>query len=225
MNIFKGIIVTIIALALIVLFALLILTIRTSITAKNYSGYWKEELIDSGEYTVVIMGDSTALGVGASNPKNSFASLVKEKIKLQKRSSVRIVNLSATNVTYEEIYNTQLPRLKDYDADAVIIVAGRANIDRKKFEETTVNTFFSELPSGISYVTEIPGNYDEGRNLIVKELNRQIKKIAEGNGIEVIPLYDVTTDKKYDLTYYDWDFIHPNDKGHEVWAELISERL
>lgn len=206
-------------------FAYTAIRIKNSLTANNYSNYWQTQSIDNASYTFAILGDSTALGVGASKPENSFIGIIRDRITMEKTIPIKIVNLAENNATFEDIDEKQLPKLKDERPNIVLIVAGRSNVDKKRLDEDALLDMLSKLPSAVSYITEIPISYDSDKNKIAQVYNQIISEEAEKTGVEVIPLYKETLKYQYDLSYYDWDFIHPNDHGQRIWAEIIAAKI
>jgi lysophospholipase L1-like esterase len=225
MQLIKKLVISVVILLLLWGFYVSLMLIRVNVSAKNLSEYWQEEGLGAAEYIVVIMGDSEALGVGASNPSKSFASRLKEKISEDKGKTVKIVNVASLNATFEQVLEKQIPKLLDVEENLIIISAGRINVEKRLLDEDTLRSILISLPSGISYVTEIPAGNDPQKNEIAKQFNEIIIKLSEKQGIDVIPLYDRTLKSQFDLSYYDWDFVHPNDNGHKIWADIISEKV
>lgn len=225
MQLIKGLIISVVVLLLFASFAITVILVKNNVVATNYSGYWQEQIIDKANYTIAVMGDSTAIGVGASSPQKSFVGILREKIKAKKNKSVRIVNLSHSDASFEDVLVKQLPKLSQEEANLVIVSAGRANVDSKTLNINTLNRLMEMLPSGITYFTEIPAGYDPKKNRIAAQFNEILKETGEGHAVDVIPLYDTTLKYQFDFSYYDWDFIHPNDKGHGIWADLIYSSI
>lgn len=199
--------------------------VKNAVTASNYSNYWQERQLGDGEFTLVVMGDSTALGVGASNPEKSFVGLLASNIQASTGKSVKIVNLSLPQATFSDILSKQAPKLSEHEVDTVLVSAGRDDIDKSTFNLGDLQKLMQSLPGVDSYITEIPASYDTERNKIIETANKAINDYADATSVNVIPLYQVTSASIFDLSYYDWDFKHPNDKGHKLWADTIWDKV
>ncbi len=195
--------------------------LKNNVSAGNYASYWQEEQIKDGNFVLVVMGDSTALGVGASNPQKSFTGLLIDNIQQTTGKSVKVVNLATPNATYAEVLAKQVPKMREQKADIVLVSAGRIDIDKKTFDLLTLQNLLQALPGVDSYITEIPATYDSAKNKIIEIANAAIHENADKTSVDVVPLYSATVKSIYDLSYYDWDFVHPNDKGHKLWADTI----
>ncbi len=225
MQLLKKIFILTVLLVLFVGFAYTAILIKNGIAANNYSKYWQEESIEYSSYTIAVLGDSTALGVGASSPEKSFVGILRDKIKNERNIGVKIINLAKSNATFEEVLEKQLPKLKDEPVNVVLVVAGRSNVDKKMLNEDKLTQLLSTLPSGKSYISEIPVSYDPEKNKVAEVFNNTINRVAEKTGVDVIPLYKSTLQYQFDFSYYDWDFIHPNDKGQRIWAEIFAAKI
>lgn len=225
MQLLKKALILVLFLVLFVGFALMAIQIKNGIAANTYSKYWQETSLSESAYTLVVMGDSTALGVGASKPENSVIGLVRDNIVKAKNLNVNVLNFAKQNASFEDVLDKQLPKIADKKVDMVLVIAGRQNVDKKRVDESKLSRLVSSLPSGISYIAEVPISYDGEKNKIAESINKVLNEEAARNGVIVIPLYRSTIKYQFDFSYYDWDFVHPNDKGQKIWAEAIESKL
>ncbi len=225
MELLKRLIWTAVVVLLFGVFAYGGIQIRNIIIANNYITYWQQEQLNEGNFTLVVMGDSISTGVGASSPSKSFVGLIADNIRSTTGRSVRVVNLATPKATFKDILVKQIPKSREQKTDMILISAGRDDINGKSFDLLTLKKLLESLPSVDSYITEIPANYDSQRNKTIEIVNKAIGKHADSLSINVIPLYNVTSKSIFDLSYYDWDFVHPNDKGHKLWADTIWNEM
>lgn len=202
-----------------------LMLLKNNLAAGKFIEHWQEESLNMGATTVVVIGDSTGVGVGASNPNKSFVGLVKEELEARNGGRVQIVNLSENNVSIRDVIEEQIPILRKYNPDKIIISVGRKNIDSNDFDEGIFAELFSDLPSTRVYILEASANMNINKDRKIQLYNNYLRRIATAYGINVIPLYQATNLFKFDFSYYDWDLSHPNDNGYRIWAEEILKEL
>lgn len=197
--------------------------VRNTMMAKDYTDYWQEQLFNGGNYTYVILGDSSALGLGATTVRNGYPGLIAAKIKDSGRS-VKMVNLSSKDATLDDVISNQIPKIANYKPDLVTVTVGMQDInDNESVDDISqkYSYLIQSLPTHVSYIGELPASYDKNKNTTIITVNAQIDSIGAQNGINVVPLYSATYTKRFDITYYDWDLTHPNDKGYQLWADTF----
>jgi lysophospholipase L1-like esterase len=199
------------------------LIVRNAITAKNYTDYWQQKALDGGDFVYIALGDSNAVGVGASSIEKSYVGLIRSKIEETTGRPVKIVNLAVADADIENVMNLQLPKVASYKPDLVTISVGSKDID--KYDPATVVVNFKKLlellPDNVSYLADIPAVPDVKKREAIERVNLQIKEAGFVNGVNMVPLFEATTGGIKSASYYDWDFAHPNDLGHQLWAETF----
>lgn len=199
------------------------LLVRNTMTAKDYTDYWQEQLFNGGNFTYVILGDSYALGIGATTVRNGYPGRIAAKIKDSGRS-VRMVNLSSKDATLDDVISNQIPKVANYKPDLVTVTVGMQDINNNENVDDISQKYsylIQALPTHVSYIGELPASYDKNKNATVVAINAQINSIGAQNGINVVPLYAATYPKRFDITTYDWDLTHPSDKGYQLWADTF----
>lgn len=198
--------------------------VRNALTAKNYSDYWQQKTIDGGDFIYVAVGDSSALGIGATDPKKSYVGILAAKIQETTGKLVKVINLASSNADIDQVISVQIPKLHSYKPDLVTVTVGIADVD-KGIDPSVIaqkyDILLKLLPSRISYIAQLPSVYDYRKDFIIQNINSELSTEANQSGINVVPLYRATRKESYGFSYYDWDFKHPNDKGYEVWAEAF----
>lgn len=198
---------------------------RNSVNARNLSSFWEQQLINaSGDLTYVVLGDATALGLGASTPQNSYAFILSERLRSLEHLSIKTVNLASIDADIQDVINKQIPKIAQYDPDYITVTVGMKDVDRgDSIDLITQNLgeLMEKLPGSISYFGQLQAVKDNKKDKIIQEINGKISLIANDMGINIVPLYSATEKGIKSASYYDWDFVHPNDKGHELWAEAF----
>jgi acyl-CoA thioesterase-1 len=197
-----------------------------------------------GELVYAALGDSTAQGLGASDPDHGYVGILAERIARRSGRTVRTVNLSVSGSTVEQAVGYQVPRLErmthDVASDAVhntvpdvVTVAIGANDialwDAARFEQALA-AVFDALPEH-AIVAELPCFHLPWNERRVAEANRIVHRLAAARGLAVAPLHRATG--RYGLpgavSRSARDLFHPNDRGYRHWARafepLVDERV
>src|SRR4030042_975225 len=79
------------------------------------------------EFKYVALGDSAAVGVGASIPDKGYVGLIFEKLK-EKYPKASLNNLAVSGATTTDLINAQLNKAKTFKPDLVTISVGANDI-------------------------------------------------------------------------------------------------
>lgn len=198
-----------------------------------HSKWWRDAAKHDGDLTYLVVGDSTAQGIGASRPDRGYVGMLARHIRSSSGRDVRVVNLSQSGARVREILEVMLPRLSNYEADVVTVSIGANDIAEFDLERFTreLDALYSVLPSH-AIVGEVPSFYFGDAERRVRIANRIVRETADRYGLVVAPVYAATrrqTGARYALNQVAADFFHPNDRGYRVWATafepLVDARL
>jgi lysophospholipase L1-like esterase len=172
----------------------------------------------------VAIGDSAALGIGATSPGGGYVGIVADAIAARTGREVRVRNLSVDGATLDVVLREELPRLAGLEPDVVTLGIGANDVwtfDPRRFREQyericaalPPQTVVAELPS--FSVLPVAGR--------ARTANRIIHEVADSHGFRVAPLYHVTgVGGLLDaLLTAAGDLFHPNDRGHGRWADAF----
>ena len=187
--------------------------------------YWRERgRVREGSVLYVAIGDSAALGIGATSPGGGYVGIVADAIAARTGREVRVRNLSIDGATLDVVLREELPRLAGLEPDVVTLGIGANDVwtfDPRRFREQyericaalPPQTVVAELPS--FSVLPVAGR--------ARAANRIIHEVADSHGFRVAPLYRVTgTGGLVDaLRSAAGDLFHPNDRGHGRWARAF----
>jgi lysophospholipase L1-like esterase len=203
------------------------LYVRYLITSNNFSNYWSQKMLDEGELVYVALGDSTAVGVGASNPQSSYVGIVAQNIQATTGKSVKIVNLALPGKHIKDVIKDQVPKLSEYHPDIVTVSVGANDVNSGEDTDMInydMDSLMQMLPSQ-TYFAEIPSFTDSQKNAKIQKINQHINSSTDETGIIIVPIYNATNRVKNDFSYLDFDLFHPNDKGYRIWADTFLDAI
>ena len=184
--------------------------------------HWQQRgRVDAGTLLYVALGDSAALGIGASDPDAGYVGLVADEIAALTGERVRVRNLSIDGATLAVCIRDELPRLAKLQPDICTLAIGANDVwtfeaerFRREYEEIC-----AALPPG-TIVGELPDFSVVPVRRRVREANRIIHEVAGGHGFPVAPLTATTSvgGLVAALLGAAGDLFHPNDRGHRRWA-------
>ena len=194
-------------------------------TLPVHSAWWRELARQDGDLLYVVVGDSAAQGIGASQPQRGYVGILNARISELTGRSTQVVNLSVSGARLREAIEVQLPRLAKLDADVLTVAIGAndiASFDPERFRRE-ITTIVAALPAH-AIIAEVPCFFfwpGEGR---ARQANRILHDAASARGLAVAPLHRRTRAQGpllAALNQASEDFFHPNDRGYRVWASAF----
>lgn len=186
---------------------------------RDYAAYWQSRSSQPGEFVYVALGDSAAQGIGASKPEKSYVGLLAESIAQQAGQKVRVINLSVSGAKLQDLIDSQLPQLANYQPDLITMEIG-AN-DMRDYDETAYRERFEAilqaLPAERTVVSNMPyfgGIIRPGDSPL--QASRVITQLTSQYGFAMAELYQPLQAAKKQWIYAA-DVFHPNDKGYRIW--------
>jgi acyl-CoA thioesterase-1 len=211
--------ITAVVIVLILLEVMALLHEKASVN--SFANYWTQQnKTASGTFTYVALGDSTAQGIGAGKPTDSYVGLLAERVAKQTGKKVRFINLSVTGAKISDVLNKQLAELAQYKPDLVTIEIG-AN-DLANYNPTQFSTEFKQLagllPAG-TFVSDMP--YFGGRirkNDQALAASVFIRKEVQAHNLHLVNLQQLTRQRQ-SIRNYAVDLFHPSSAGYVNWAD------
>jgi len=164
----------------------------------------------------VVLGDSTAQGVGASSYDKGWVGLVRDS--LPESPQWRVVNLSRSGDRTRDVIEQQVPRLQALRSAPRLVTAVVGGND---LTHTRLQTWLADLrellgmlPAG-AVVATAPRGWHEGKARVGNEV---IRAVAAERGLHVADLW-AHTGPPYRGLYADG--FHPNDRGYLQWAAAL----
>ena len=185
--------------------------------------------------TLLVVGDSTAVGTGASSPENSVVGLIAKD-----HPRWRIVNRAEDGAKFVDVVQ-QLESVGEQRFDAVLIMAGGNDVIRftgqKALEQSVLRTAQLASARGKLVVFLPSGNVGNASLFFPplswmmsqrsRELHKLLRQVAADSGALYVNLYkDKATDPfaKNPDELNAVDGLHPSDAGYQVWyAELNAQ--
>ena len=202
--------------------------IRLRWSIRAYATYWKLRQSEPGDFVYVALGDSAAQGVGTSSIEHSYVARVASRIAEQTGRKVRVINISRSGATTEDVKARQLTELEQYSPDLVTLAIGGNDI--RQFNEVqfqkNMEHILDRLPEG-SYVADAPyfmhGEWKK-RAIIMRDVT---KKITQEKGMYRVSLYERMKQQGWRSMFnaYAADWFHPNDRGYDDWFEVFWQEI
>lgn len=186
--------------------------------------------------TLVVMGDSTAAGLGAGEPAHSYPQVLARRLASDGyRVDLRVFGLSGARV--KDVLEEQLPQALEVDPDYVFIGIGAndvthltslgelrsdmASVLRTLDERTEAETVIAGAPD-----MRAPAFYEPLRSLAGwrgRQVAGAIEDVGRDKGVAVVQLAKETgpkfgTDPE---RFHSADDFHPSADGYRLWADAI----
>jgi len=172
----------------------------------------------------VVLGDSTAQGIGAPAHEQGYVGQVREWLEERSGESWRVLNLSKSGATAADVVADQLPRLEALEGTAELVSCAVgandlvAGTPAERFD-ADLRTILARLPEG-SVIATVPQGLRPARAAAVKDL---IRSEAPAAGLAVADVWGHTGPP--------WrgkqaaDGFHPGALGYADWARAFTEAL
>lgn len=192
---------------------------------------------NGGTYTVAVLGGSISQGQGATTQENCYGYLVKEWwVKSFPKATFKFVNGGLGGTNPEMACYRYSRDIEPYKPDFTVIDFTQNTYLDKNIKDSYGTLVHKLLTQGSAvmavYFTRCnPDEYKKANYIEVPEI-----KVPDDDIKYVVDRYDlpaVDTDKyiwKYMNNEITWsgiysDYIHPNDQGHKLCANLIALQL
>ncbi len=202
----------------------------------NYPGSTAEE----EPYTVVMLGDSTAQGIGAARPEDSFGALVAQHLARQGKQ-VRFVNLGVSGAQVRDVRTEQVPKVAALQPDLILLSVGANDVttwtapsayldemDRivRALDRTDATVAVLNVPAIIAapllaYPVRLV--FDEQ----TRRYNRRLAQLLKNRqGWIAVRIYEEAREPfERDHTLFAADGYHPSSKGYALWARITLQAL
>ena len=202
--------------------------------AKTFAEYWQTHnqtaLAGDGPLWVVL-GDSTAQGLGASSPLHGYVGQVLAGLKPRNTSPWRVLNLSRSGAQTWQVIHQQLPVLEELGVEPDLVTCGIGSNDvlgtlPKRFH-STMRELIDRLPHS-SVMLDLPlpdGLWGIGGlcSPYVAGINRTIHSAAAARGLPVAKV-----SRHFARPWHGQfapDRFHPNDLGYHHQARAVLAAL
>lgn len=189
--------------------------------------------------TYVVLGDSTAAGVGGTYASGIAVSTAKH---LAQHNTITMMNLAVSGARMSDVRRHQLPIAQALRPDIVLLAAGANDVTHLsgiRSMRADLRVIVSALRAANADVKiVITGSPDMGspprvprllRGLAfwrTKQVNRMFRSEAAAYDLKLAPIADVTGPMfRSDRSLFASDRFHPNDRGYATWTTVLNETL
>lgn len=187
---------------------------------------------DNKNYTIVVLGSSTAAGAGTSHPDSAWVRRYANHLSHQK-SNFTVINLavggfSTTNILPSGNQENNITKALSYNPDAIIInlPSNDAALDRSVQEQknnySIIAALAEEARVPLWVTTPQPRNFDAGKIQIQKDM---IDATYDMFGDFAIDLWTEFAEENGHIkeVYNSGDGVHLNDLAHRLIFGIIAE--
>lgn len=187
----------------------------------------------------VVLGDSTAAGVGAGNPESAYPTILARRLASRSRY-VKLSVLGVSGARVQDVLDDQLPLAKEADADLIFIGIGANDAlhvtaldsvrqDMISIIESLKRTDAAVVVAGAPDM-RAAAFYEPLRSLAGwrgRQVARAIEEAARATGVQVVELAEETGGffARDPAAHYSNDEFHPGPGGYRRWADAIYPKL
>ena len=205
----------------------------------EYAAYWLEHnvrLLEQRRSVIaaggtldplwVALGDSTAQGIGASNPRGGYVGQTLKELRRTSGRHWRVLNLSVSGALMRDVLAEQLPVLDGMRPDLVTCGAGANDIlysaPGRLFADLRV--LLGALPEG-TVVLDLPlltgfwGIVGRASVPYISRINRVVREVATERALQVAEVSRCFTGPwggKFSV-----DNFHPSQDGYRDWTRAL----
>lgn len=190
---------------------------------------------DDHSKALLVLGDSTGVGVGASRPEETLAGLVAAAI-----GATYVENHAVSGATVDDLApQIEVARLSRYDT--ILIQIGANDIIMLRDARRTamrLDAILMSLPEARRIILLSAGNVG-GANIFpfvirpfhtwtTLAFHRWFAKVAERRGGVYVNLYDKPENDRFITDpdrYFSEDGLHPSSEGYALWFEKVRPHL
>jgi lysophospholipase L1-like esterase len=187
--------------------------------------YWGDRgAPDPDAVLYVALGDSAALGLGASKPERGYVGIVASEIARITGKRVRVRNLAIDGATCAVVLADELHRIPKAAALVCTLDVGANDVwsFRPARFRDELDRICAALPAG-TIVADLPSFSPLPIARRVAAANRIVHEVVAAHGLTLAPL-NATTRRggmAKAIRNAAGDLFHPNDRGHRVWADAF----
>lgn len=191
---------------------------------------------DGGTLRFVVMGDSTAAGLGADDPSGAYATILAERLARERDVRVELIALGVSGARVVDVLNEQVPQVRALDPDLVFIGIGAndvthvtplARIEKQmtavieRLKETGATIVVAGAPDMRATAWHQPLRWLAG--LRGEQVAATIERVGREQGVGVVELADETGPhfEADPEAHFSADDFHPSSLGYKRWADAI----
>ena len=204
------------------------------VQARTFAEFWRnqnKEAVSAKGPLWVVLGDSTAQGVGASSPLHGYVGQVLSSLAERSTRPWRVLNLSKSGAQTWQVIDQQLPLLDELDEEPALVTCGIGSNDifatPPKKLRSTMRQLIDRLPrSSVVLDLPLPDKLWTVGSLCspyVASINRTIYLAAARRGLSVAEVSRHFAPPWHGQ--FAADRFHPNDTGYRSQARAVLAAL
>lgn len=191
---------------------------------------------DASELTFVVLGDSTAAGLGADDPSGAYPTVLAERLAEQLQRRVRLHAFGISGARSADVLRQQVPKAAALDADLVFVGIGANDVTHvtplddvrrdiaaaiDALQATGARVVVAGAPDMRALAWHQP--LRQLAYLRGLQVTRAIEEVARRRGAAVVELAKETgphfaADPE---AHFSEDEFHPSATGYRRWADAI----
>ncbi|MDQ3327007.1 MAG: SGNH/GDSL hydrolase family protein [Chloroflexota bacterium] len=195
---------------------------------------------DNEPYTILILGDSTAQGIGAARPEDSFGALVAQN-QARRGKQVRFVNLGVSGAQVRDVRTEQVPKVAALQPDLVLLSVGANDVTAwtapseyldhmEQLVSDLVRTDATVAVLNVPAIIAAPLLPYPVRLVLDERTRRYNRGLAQllkkrPSWIAVRIYEEAREPFERDRTLFASDGYHPSSKGYALWARITLHAL
>ena len=199
-----------------------------------FAEYWNQrnEWALSGTGPLwVVLGDSTAQGLGADHPQDSYVGQVQAQFAHRTGQQWRVLNLSRSGATIHDLLRDQLPRLAALPEAPDLVTCGVGTNDLLRMPPPKIQGLFDDLIGAIpenAVLLDVPipeGKCRVGRfaSQYVNKVNASLHEAADSRRLPIAYVSRHFTPPWTDK--FGPDDFHPNAAGYHYWSRAVLQAI
>ncbi len=192
----------------------------------RYQEWWaaqNEDALAASGPLWIALGDSIALGIGASAPEHGFVGQLLDRLRGSDGRPWRVVNLSVSGARLNDVQRDQLPVVAEHlgEVELVTCAVGVNDLFKPGFRHTPgrIRALTRALPPGTVLATAPHG-------FLLWEtvaFNLILRREARAAGLRIAEVWSHTGPPYHEKHCV--DRFHPSDAGHADWCDAFAEAL
>ena len=185
---------------------------------------------------LVVLGDSTAAGLGADDPSGAYATILAERLARERDVQVELTALGISGARVADVLHEQVPQVAALNPDLVFVGIGAndvthmtplSRIERdmalaiRRLKETGARVVVAGAPDMRATAWHQPLRWLAG--IRGEQVANTIERVGHEQGVGVVELADETGhhfEADPEPHFSDDDF-HPSSLGYQRWADAI----
>jgi len=185
-----------------------------------------------GALTYVALGDSAGVGVGVDDPGQGYVGVIARRLAESTGGTIRVVNLAVSGAKARDVLDRQIPKLAEMPTpDFLTCVIGGNDVawaGRFRADDFArdMEAISARLPDG-AVMGSVPNFMHWPFEHRARKANRAIQHAASQYGHAFADIHSPSTGLSFRsyMATFAGDGFHPNERGHELWADAVWEQL